>query len=113
MLKGLIVLLLFQLCGETLAAALNSPVPGPVIGMLLLWATLHFKGGPSSELSHTSQAFIQYLSLFFLPAGVGLFFLPQHIQQYWPAVVAAMVAGTFISMLFSGWLIKRLAGKST
>ena len=109
MLKGLIVLLLFQLCGETVVALTDTPIPGPVIGMLLLWIALALKNGPSEDLSKTSQAMIQNLSLFFLPAGVGLFFLPPSIQQYWPAVAAAMIAGTFVAMLFSGWLIKRLA----
>ncbi len=111
MLKGLIVLLLFQLCGETLVRLTDTPIPGPVIGMLLLWLALFIKNGPSDDLSSTSQSMIQNLSLFFLPAGVGLFFLPASIQQYWLAVAAAMVAGTFVSMLFSGWLVKRLAGK--
>lgn len=110
MLKGLIVILFFQLCGETLVALLHSPIPGPVAGMLLLWLALALKGGPSAEVDEASGGFIRYLSLFFLPAGVGLFFLPDTIQRYWPAVLAAMVAGTFLSMLFSGWLIKRLSG---
>lgn len=113
MLKGIIVLLFFQLCGETLVALLHSPIPGPVAGMLLLWLALAIKGGPSKEVDEVSQGLIQYLSLFFLPAGVGLFFLPNSIQRYWPAVIAAMVAGTFVSMLFSGWLMKRLSGKNS
>lgn len=110
MLKGLIIILFFQLCGETLVALLHSPIPGPVAGMLLLWLALALKGGPSAEVDEVSGGLIRYLSLFFLPAGVGLFFLPDTIQRYWPAVLAAMVAGTFLSMLFSGWLIKRLSG---
>ena len=109
MLQGLIILLLFQLCGETLVALLNLPVPGTVVGMLLLWMGLHLKDGPSDGLRKTSFGLVQYLSLLFLPAGVGLFFLPASIQQHWPAVVGAIVLATFISMLFSGWLIKRLA----
>ncbi len=113
MLKGVIILLAFQLCGEALVALTGTPVPGPVIGMLLLWLALGLKGGPTPELSNTSQALIQNLSLFFLPAGVGLFFLPSHIQHYWPAVAAAMIGGTFLAMLFSGWMVKRLAGKAS
>lgn len=110
MLKGLTVIIFFQLCGEALVAALHSPIPGPVAGMLLLWLGLALRGGPSAELDEVGSGLIRYLSLFFLPAGVGLFFLPDAIQRYWPAVLAAMVVGTFVSMLFSGWLIKCLSG---
>lgn len=109
MLQGILVLLLFLLLGDTLVALANLPVPGAVVGMLLLWLALHVKNGPSEPLRQTSLTLLQYLSLLFLPAGVGLFFLPPHIQQHWPAVLAAIVLATFISMLFSGWLIKRLA----
>lgn len=112
MLKGLIVILFFQLCGETLVALLHSPIPGSVAGMLLLWLALVLKGGPSKEVDEVGSGLIRYLSLFFLPAGVGLFFLPPAVQQHWPAVLAAIVVGTFVSMLFSGWLIKRLSRNS-
>lgn len=109
MLQGLIILLLFQLSGEAVVALLDLPVPGTVIGMLLLWLGLHLRGGPSEGLRKTSMQLVQHLSLLFLPAGVGLFFLPAHIQQHWPAVVGAIVIATFISMLFSGWLLKCFA----
>ncbi|GAB3104529.1 CidA/LrgA family protein [Aestuariicella hydrocarbonica] len=111
MLKALIALLFFQLCGETLVSVLHSPIPGPVAGMLLLWIALAIKGGPSKDLDQVSHTLIQYLSLFFLPAGVGLFFLPASVQQYWPAILAAMLVGTLASMLFSGFLMKRLSAK--
>ncbi len=109
MLQGFIILLLFQLLGEAIVTLTNSPVPGPVIGMLLLWIGLHLKRGPGSGLSQTSHQLISHLSLLFLPAGVGLFFLPASIQQHWPAIAGAMVAGTLVSLLFSSWLIKKLA----
>ena len=111
MLKAFIVLLLFQLLGETLVGLARIPIPGPVIGMLLLWIALHIKNGASAELSQLSQNLISHLSLLFLPAGVGLFFLPPSIQKYWPAVLGAMVVGTFLSMLCSGALAKGLSGR--
>jgi holin-like protein len=108
MLKAFIILLLFQLLGESIVSLADLLIPGPVIGMLLLWMALLIKNGASPELSNLSHSLIKHLSLLFLPAGVGLFFLPPAIQQYWPAVLAAMVGGTFVSMLFSGWLLQRI-----
>jgi len=40
MLAAITLLLVFQLAGEVLAHALGLPVPGPVIGLALLFATL-------------------------------------------------------------------------
>ena len=72
MLSALTQLLIFQLTGEIIARGLNLPVPGPVIGMLLLFLMLMLRGGPSSELRTTSQTLLQHLSLLFVPAGAGI-----------------------------------------
>ena len=40
MLRGLAVLLLFQLVGESLVFLLGVPIPGPVVGFVLLFAAL-------------------------------------------------------------------------
>ncbi len=49
MLFGLTVLLVFQLVGEALTYAFSLPIPGPVIGMLLLFGYLQWRGA-SAEL---------------------------------------------------------------
>ena len=40
MLRGLAVLLLFQFVGESLVFLLGVPIPGPVVGLVLLFAAL-------------------------------------------------------------------------
>ena len=48
MLAGLFLLLLCQLAGETIVRGLSLPIPGPVIGIVLLVAGLavrHRRGG--------------------------------------------------------------------
>lgn len=112
MIQGILVLLTFQLLGETITSLTNAPVPGPVIGMLLLFIALRLRQRVSQGLQATSHGLIQHLSLLFLPAGVGFFFLPASVQQQWPAIVGAMVGGTLLAMLLSAWLIKTLAPKN-
>ena len=49
MLGALTILLVFQLAGEAISHALELPVPGPVIGFLLLlgaWIGRHRRGAP-------------------------------------------------------------------
>ena len=111
MLQGFLVLLLFQMLGEALAALSGAPIPGPVIGMLCLFIALRLRGRASEDLQRTSQALIQHLSLLFLPAGVGIFFLPAALQSQWLAIGAAMMGGTLLTMLLSAALLKYLAGQ--
>lgn len=40
MIRGFMILLLCQLVGEIVARILSLPVPGPVVGMLMLWVAL-------------------------------------------------------------------------
>lgn len=104
MIIGLLVLIAFQILGELLALWLNLPVPGAVIGLLLLLVCLRLWPWPKAIAEATEQVsgkLINHLSLLFLPAGVGIFFLSEPINAQWPAVLAAMLGGTFVAMLLS------------
>jgi len=106
-LKGLCVLVLFQLLGEGLSQVLPIAVPGPVLGMILLFFILR-QISPPEWLTKTAGRLIGLLSLFFIPAGVGVFFLPEPIQQQWPAILAAIVGGTLLSIALTGLVLKAL-----
>jgi holin-like protein len=110
-LKGLAVLVLFQLLGECLAYVLPIAVPGPVLGMVLLFFTLR-QLSPPDWLVNTAGKLIGMLSLFFIPAGVGIFFLPEAIQQQWPAILAAIIGGTLLSIALTGLTLKALTRTS-
>lgn len=114
MIAGLLVLLVFLGAGELLSHSLGWSMPGPVLGMLLLFASLQLvpRLWPTTLLRGAEQvsgALIGNLNLLFLPAGVGLFFMPAHINAQWPALLAAILLGTFISLLLCSWLLARLA----
>ena len=109
MIKGFLTLLVFQLLGESLAELGQLPIPGPVIGMLLLFIALRLRGRVSAGLQQSSQGLIQNLTLLFLPAGVGIFFLPASVQQQWPAITAAIVGGTLVTMIATALILKALS----
>ena len=98
MIAALTQLLIFQLVGEVIARGLDLPVPGPVIGMALLFAVLSLRNGPSETLQTTSQTLLSHLSLLFVPAGVGIIVHLSRVADDWPALLAALVVSTFVSM---------------
>ncbi len=101
MLRGILTLLLFQLTGEIISAYWKLSVSGPVIGMIMLFLTLFLRNGCSAELATCSATLIKYLPLLFLPAGVGIFFLPEKFFNQWPAILAAMLFGTVIAIIIT------------
>ncbi|MGZ6123751.1 MAG: CidA/LrgA family protein [Myxococcales bacterium] len=72
MITSLTVLLCCQLAGEVLARLFHLPVPGPVLGMLLLFALMLGRAQVLESVREPAQVLLRYLSLLFVPAGVGL-----------------------------------------
>lgn len=72
MVPGLVIILSFQLVGEVASRGLGLPVPGPVIGLLLLVAACAIRPALAEKLRPVVQMLLSHLSLFFVPAGVGV-----------------------------------------
>ena len=108
MLRGFLVLVLFFLLGEALQAVFLIPVSGGVLGMMLMTLTLMFKGGISDDLASASQGLISVLVLLIMPGVVGVFFTADQFAGQWLAVAAALLGGTFLSVLSTLWLMSRV-----
>ena len=108
MLNAITLLLLFQLAGEAIALFFALPIPGPVIGMGLLFAALALRGGPSPELRNTEQNLLQHLSLLFVPAGVGVMLHAQRLADEWLPIVVALVASTFVTIAATALVLRLL-----
>lgn len=108
MLQAITLLLLFQLAGEAIALLFALPVPGPVIGMGLLFATLALRGGASSELRGTAQNLLQHLSLLFVPAGVGVMLHARRMADEWLPIVVALIASTFLTIAITALVLRLL-----
>lgn len=111
MLGALTLLLLFQLAGEVIVQAAALPVPGPVLGMALLFAALALRGGPSDELRGTANKLLQHLSLLFVPAGAGVMIHFARLGDEWLAIAAALVASTAVTLVVTGLVLKALLHK--
>ena len=111
MLTALTTLLVFQLIGEVLVRGLDLPVPGPVLGMALLFLRLCWQGRADANLQGTAQNLLQHLSLLFVPAGVGVM---QHLQRLGDeafAIGVALVVSTLVGLASAAltmvWLMQR------
>jgi holin-like protein len=106
MLQALTVLLLFQLAGEALVQFVVLPIPGPVVGLALLFAVMALRPGLAERLREPASALLQHLSLLFVPAGVGVMLHARRVVDEWPAIVAALVLGTAITLMVTALTIR-------
>lgn len=72
MIHALLILLGCQLAGEAAARALSLPLPGPVLGLMLLVAGFALIPGLVGMMRPIAQGILGHLSLLFVPAGVGV-----------------------------------------
>ena len=98
MLQALTLILLCQLLGEAAVLLLGLPLPGPVLGMLLLFAILLARGGPPESVARTADTLLAHLPLLFVPAGVGVMLHWELLRSHWPALLAAVLAGTLLTL---------------
>jgi holin-like protein len=108
MLGAFTVLLVFQLIGEVLVVVTGLPVPGPVVGMLLLFATLVARGAAPAWLRETCQGLLSHLSLLFVPAGVGVLLHFQRLGAEWLPIAVALVASTVITIGVTALVMRAL-----
>lgn len=108
MVQGLIVLLSAQLVGEILAQLLHLPIPGPVIGMLLLFTGLMLRGGPSRPLARLSHALIRYLPLILIPPSVALMDHLPLLREQIPLLATVIIGSTIAALILSALLGRHL-----
>ncbi|RBW51195.1 CidA/LrgA family protein [Marinobacter sp. F3R11] len=106
MLRGFLILVLFFLLGEALRLVFQVPVSGGVLGMILMTFTLMLRGRVSDALALSSQALISILVLLIMPGVVGVFFMASRFSDQWLAMAAALLLGTFLSVLSTLLLMK-------
>ncbi|HNP88466.1 MAG TPA: CidA/LrgA family protein [Kouleothrix sp.] len=105
---AMMTLLGFQLAGEVIARALGLPLPGPVLGMLLLFAVLIGRGAVPPPLRTVGQALLNHLSLLFVPAGVGIMTHMALLRTAWLPIAATLVLSTLVTLAVTALVLTLL-----
>ncbi|GLU27464.1 CidA/LrgA family protein [Brucella sp. NBRC 12950] len=118
MIKGIALLLLFQLTGESIIFMSGFPVPGPVVGLVLLFAAMQLcktlNWNIFTQAETAADGFLRNLGLLFVPAGVGLVAMWSQIQGQATAILAIVVVSAILTLAVTVWtfiLVQRVMGK--
>jgi holin-like protein len=103
MLGALTLILLCQLVGEIITKLTKMPVPGPVIGMVILFCILYFFPAKMPHEVETVGGFLlRYLALLFVPAGVGVITNLDLLMRSFGPIAGVIVVGTFVTIAVTG-----------
>jgi holin-like protein len=107
LLHGLAILLLCQSAGEALVRLLHLPLPGPVLGLLLLMAALGWQRlrAPAGQ---AADALLQHLSLLFVPVGVGVMTHLALLSEHGMRMALALVLSTWVGLAVTAWVLDAL-----
>ena len=86
---GMCVLISFWWLGTVVVQFLGWPIPGSVVGLLGLFLMLAAIGRVPEWLKQPSSLLIRYLTLLFVPAGVGLI---EHWARLQSSAIPMLVA---------------------
>ncbi len=112
MIETLTLMLAMQLLGEVLVRLLELPVPGPVIGMAVLFFALLIRNKPiPAAMGQTVDGLLRHLSMLFIPAGVGVIMYLGVIADQWVAISLSLVFSTLLTFAVTGWLMKKLGSE--
>jgi holin-like protein len=108
MIASLSLILLCQLAGEVFVRGLVLPMPGPVVGLLLLLLLLFARDrfamlarGPlqGDGVEGASRGLLANLSLLFVPAGVGVVQKLDLVAAHGIAIVAVLAISVTVTLL--------------
>ncbi|MCW2668066.1 MAG: putative effector of murein hydrolase LrgA [Frankiales bacterium] len=111
-LAGLLDLLLCWAAGEVLARVLHLPLPGPVVGLVLLLAVLGVQssrgGGGEVRSGPVADLLLRHLALLFVPAGVGVITYLSLLREQAVPVAFGLVLPLVVGVAGTGLVVDRL-----
>ena len=108
-LAGCTWLLVFQCIGEAVVRLASMPVPGPVVGMALLFGALALRGSIPDALADAADGLAKHLSLLFVPAGVGVMLYVRQIATEWVPIAVAIAVSTVLAIAVTALVFQRLS----
>lgn len=111
MLKAFFYIFLFLFLGELLVSLIEMPIPGNILGMILVFAALKLKLIKIQSVKPASDKLLKYMVLFFIPYGVGLMSYFDFIKTNWNTLVLATGLSTLITLYVTAIIQQKLEKK--
>ena len=116
MLRAIFVIFFFQLLGEAIKKFFEMRIPGPVLGLILLLIVLiflkRFKTAAITNLKedviNTSNYILNYLSLLFVPIGVGVVMHLSYLENNLFKVLIIVFLSTILTIGLTAFLMEKI-----
>jgi holin-like protein len=108
---GWIILIGLTVAGEWFVHWFHLPIPGGLVGMLLLLTIALTNKRIIPHATTASQALLQNMMLLFIPLVAGILDQATHIQGHWVAFLASCIAGAALTFITTARVFQVMLNK--
>lgn len=102
----------FFLLGQLLRELFNIPLPGSILGFMLMFIALTLKLVPLRFVESGATLLLSFLPLFFIPATVGVIDYTEVFAGKGAFLIGLIILSTLLTMAGSGWTSQYLERQS-
>jgi holin-like protein len=107
-----LIILGIYLGGEFLSTSLHLPIPGNILGMIILFILLCTKVVEVDNISNVTNFLLDHLAFFFIPAGVGLMASMGIIKSTWWQLLVVCLLTTSIIIAVTGITVQSICKRA-
>lgn len=100
------IILVFSFIGEAISNLLHLPVPGSIIGLVLLFLALEFKIIRLRHIDVVGNFLLNNMTILFLPAAVGIMEKFNDIKDYLLPITIIILGATFLNVAVIGFVVQ-------
>lgn len=101
-----IIILGIYLIGELISKSFSLPLPGNILGMIILLILLCTKIVKVENVENVSDFFLSHLAFFFIPAGVGLISSFPSLKSSLIPILLICIVTTAIVIVVTGLIVQ-------
>lgn len=100
------IILIFSFIGEVLSTLLALPVPGSIIGLVLLFLALEFKIIRLRHIDTVGNFLLNNMTILFLPAAVGIMERFDSIKPFLLPITIMILGAIFLNIAVIGFVVQ-------
>lgn len=108
MILGIVVICAISVVSAWLVQVLGIPIPGAIVGLLLLTGLCVMRGKPGAALDRASQLFTLLIPLLIMPSCIGIMEHWTLLKKEWLAIVIAIAVSVVFTLITTPWLYARI-----
>lgn len=105
-------LLFMAFIGEVFNKVFLIPLPGSILGLLLLLSLLLLKVVKLEQIDELSTFLMNHLAIFFVPAGVGLIAVLGILKEIWLMLLLVSITTTIFVLIATAFVVEQIRRKS-